>query len=75
MACAIDNDVIKKSISLEGSVDIEGRLTRGTLVLLWDEEMHKVSKNKHSKSKIRVVINIDHDKYVKYMLDSVKELP
>jgi len=73
MACALDETVIKKSIKSHGTIDIQGRFTRGNLILEKEDvnehhdEFYGIDSEKHVKNDLRIVTECDRKKVISYI--------
>jgi inosine-uridine nucleoside N-ribohydrolase len=68
-AIAIDSSIITKSMEVNATVDIEGKLTRGSLVTEWPDINKDHDKlllqGKSVKKHTEIVLDINHEKYFK----------
>lgn len=75
-AVAIDNSIITELIEVNATIDVDGKLTRGSLVIEWldineDHDrllMQGTSLKKHT----HIVKDIDHEKYFSIVRNAFK---
>jgi purine nucleosidase len=76
MACALDESVIQKSILVHATIDIQGKFTKGTLIVEQvdnehHDEFYGIDSEKDKKKVARIILECDRKKCISYINGAV----